>query len=105
MACLPPLAAHTAGDSITVDSKDLLAAEHQLLVFSSSRAEDQPDPMDVSDAQEEAAWSLVSMGRGGGVASLATLRSSGSTSAVPEEASLTFLTPKASRYRRVRYGT
>lgn len=83
-----------------MDSKDLLAAEQQLLVFNTA---DQSGEalLTTIEAQEEAAWSLVSMGRGSSRSSgAATVQQSG-TAGLPlhqEIEALPFLTPKAGDY-------
>jgi hypothetical protein len=83
-----------------VDSKDLLAAEQQLMVFRAE--ENHVAALGIEEAQEEAAWSLVSMGRGN-----SSSRATGSvplrrsSNALPEVASIPFLTPKARSFFRI----
>ncbi len=106
LTCLPPgLTTHPSSsnsnnNSITVDSKDLLAAEEQLMVFRAE--ENHVAALGIEEAQEEAAWSLVSMGRGS-----SSNRASGSvplrrsSNALPEVASIPFLTPKARSFFKI----
>jgi hypothetical protein len=107
LTCLPPTlttthpsSSNSNNNSITVDSKDLLAAEQQLMVFRAE--ENHVAALGIEEAQEEAAWSLVSMGRGS-----SSNRASGSvplrrsSNAFPEVASIQFLTPKARSFFRM----